>query len=150
MMGNGFAQYRPRDGGLPYAPLRDLVNTFAQIARRACYLLDPAARDEQFKRFLESNQVSDEDLSKSAECLARYINFCSTPDIKEPIEAINKSGFNELSESAQIAILSRVGQVLMAMYYICSRDAFQPQEKPLGYDQLVSELAEISTLIKGK
>jgi hypothetical protein len=145
----GFAQIRPREGGCPYAPFRDLINCFPQIARRAAYLLAPEAREPWFEEYLKSAGVTDDELSEAAKCVALYINHTCDPTIGDPLEVLALSGFNKLSVAAQLAILARVGQVTMAMFFACARDALRPNEKPTGLDQLIADSGKIAAAIKG-
>jgi hypothetical protein len=147
MMDQGFAQIRPQGGGMPYAPLRDLVNIFPQLARRSAYLLAREEREESFNYVLEQLHVDEQQLVEAAKALALYINNSTNPDIANPLEALDKSGFNLLNSGAQTAILARLGQTLMAMFFVCVRDAMRPNAQPLGLDQFISEITHISKLI---
>lgn len=140
-------QIRPQGGGPPYAPARDLVNSFAQIARRACYLLAPDEHESDFKHFVESQNVSLEDLSESAKVVAQFINATMQSNTKDPLDALTKAGFDKLSSQAKMALLVRIGQVTMSMFYACVRDSHKPNELPAGADQLMNEAEEIRKLI---
>lgn len=132
-------QMRPPGGdGPPYAPNRDLVNCFSQIARRAAYCLTNGYREPWFDAFLQATGVTDDDLCAAAIATAQYINQCRRPELPSPVEVLDASGFASLAPPAQLAMLAKIGQVTMAMYYATSRDALRLDEKPMGLDSLLA------------
>jgi hypothetical protein len=139
-------QMRPPGGnGPPYAPYRDLVNCFPQIARRAVYCLENDYREPWFDEFLKTTGVTDDDLCAAAVAAAQYINKCRSPELPSPVEVLEASGFSTLPPPAQLAVLAKIGQVTMAMYYAVSRDALRSDEKPVGLDALLAKADEIQS-----
>lgn len=140
-------QMRPSGGGLPYAPNRDLVNSFPQIARRALYCLTDEYLESWFKDYLKNNNIGNEDLCAAAVATAQYINQCRQPELGDPVEVLNSSGFAGLTPPVQLAILAKIGQVTMAMYYATSRDALRVDEKPMGLDSLLAEAERLQSAL---
>lgn len=143
-------QIRPPGGGPAYAPYRDLVNCFTQIARRAAYCLEKDYREPWFDEFLKSTGVTDDDLCAAAVAVAQYINKCRLPELPSPVEVLEASGFSTLPSPAQLAILAKIGQVTMAMYYAVSRDALRADEKPLGLDSLLAEADKLQSELNSR
>ena len=140
-------QVRPQGGGTPYAPFRDLVNAFPQIARRAAYCLAKEFQEQWFATHLRETGVTEDQLGQAAVSVARYINECRKPDLASPTQVLDAAGFSALPVPAQMAILAKIGQVTMAMYYACSRDALRIDEKPYGLDKLLQLAEEVESAL---
>lgn len=136
-------QMRPAGGGLPYAPFRDLVNCFPSLAKKAAHCLAEDAIEPWFKDYLDSNNVTNNDLCDAAKALAMYINGCRQPELASPVDVLNASEFTNLKPAAQLAILTKVGQVVMAMFYAVSRDALRSDEKPFAMDALLKYVDQV-------
>ncbi len=136
-------QMRPQGGGLPYAPYRDIVNCMPSLARRAAYCLADEYREPWFDEYLKATGTNDEQLGEAAVALAQFINLCRQPELDAPDKVLAKSKFADLPPAAQLAILAKVGQVTLAMFYGSSRDALRVDEKPLALDALLETAEQV-------
>ncbi len=141
-------QARPQGGGLPYAPHRDLVNCFPAIARQAAYCLDAEYREPWLQSVFDHFGVTERELAEAVRATAGYINQCRVPEMATIDETVKASGLLELNPIAQLAMLAKIGQVVMATYYGTSRDALRVDEKPLHLDALLETASEICSKLQ--
>lgn len=132
---------------MPYAPYRDIVNCFPSLARQAAYNMADKNSERWYERLLEkmidvSNQ--DEELADAAVFLANFINKCREPELDSIGKLLETADYDNLTPGATTAMLARLGQVTLAMYYAASRDALRIDEKPLHLDALLKTVEEVS------
>jgi hypothetical protein len=114
------------------------VNCFPQIVRRALYCFGEEDKEAWIVDYLKENNIREEDLGKAAVAAAKYLNNCQITELDDPVKVLESTGWNDLPHRAQLAVLARIGQIAMAMYFASSRDALRTDEKALGIDDLLA------------
>ncbi len=119
--------------GRHYNPDRDLAYCSAHLVNRAMLGLDPEKQEPWVANYLKSQNLTNEDLVKAAEALAKYMNnTILDPEYKEPLDALTAAGFFDLPEAVQTITLAKIGQVYMSLFFTAIRDVTRDpyEEKP--------------------
>ncbi len=142
-------QIRPREGGLPYAPDRDLANILTSMAARAAHLMDDES-EPWFAMLLESTQTSKSDLVEAAKRAALYFSGCPRADIDTVDQLLADTGLVESYYGALTAFLARLGQVVLATYFPMVRESIRIDETPARLDELLLAVKEFANACKAE
>ena len=141
-------QHRPMNGGLPYAPFRDIVNCFPALAKKAVLCLEEDAREPWFRELFEHFNVTDEELEASVISLATFIGESTKIENDDISKVIEKSKITELPASVIMLLLSRIGQTTLAMFYATARDALRSDESLHKLEELLETVNEVCSNLK--
>lgn len=122
-------QMRPRGGGDPYAPDRDIANVFPSIARQAAYYLDGTNWEPWLKDYLTATGTSIQDLGMAVEPFARFIGLTTDPDIPDVVTCLEMSGWFEAPAPARLAYMVVLAQLMTGFYFSAVRDSRRPHER---------------------
>lgn len=144
-------QMRPYGGtGRAYSPNRDVAWVFAQATQLALDSMAETDWEDWYGDYLRHCQMTEEDLGKVAECMG---NFCKTTieevELKTPFEVLEKSGFFDAPYPAQLAVMAKLGQVFMGIYFAGVRDAMRTDDAtPIEVEELCKAGKDIAERFK--
>lgn len=140
-------QMRPREGGISYAPYRDLSHNYPGIVKLALRMLAETEWTVLIGDYLRANNVKEEDFVPVAEAVADYVLNCLKKDVKSPYEALEQAGFLKLPVAVQLAFMAKLGELFTSFFYSCTREAHALNEVQLGLDELMKEAKETGELL---
>lgn len=126
-----------------YSPDRDLAHCSVHLLHNACQGLDPTNQEPWIKDYLKANNVTDEDLGKAADVLAKYFNKAMLdPKNDQPFDALKAAGFFELPQAVQTIVCAKVGQTFMCAIFPSVRDVTASPDNPPFSVLTLAEAAE--------
>ncbi len=105
-----------------YAPERDVVNLFPQLARTAFDQLAETDWKPWFADYFRYAGLTEEELGKAAVALARFFKEAVDPDVADPRTALERAGWFELNPAAHVAVFMKLGQALTMAFWTGVRD----------------------------
>lgn len=132
-----------------YAPNRDLAYNFPGVVEACLDHLSQADWDTWFGGFLQQAGVSQEDLAVTAKSLGDgFVNFADD-NIKSAYEALDAAKFFDGHPAAQLAICAKIGQAMIATYFVAMRDVtLQGADAPVELKQLQESAANMLECLK--
>jgi hypothetical protein len=140
------AKLDPKDSRL-YNINRDIAHNFANVARFVAARLDDQ-RWPVVHRILADNEVDLDELGKACSSFCLFVrSACDHPD--ETMQgALDRSGWNDVREEAQMAYMALLGTVIAGYYFAGVRDATMGGQGPcLTMDDLREAGKEARRLI---
>lgn len=138
-------QMRPSSGGRAYSPTRDLAWNFPVLVKHALHQMGETDWEAWFGDYLRHTNTTEEDLGKVAKAMALAFNYMLETDIKTPGEALQKAGFFDTPAPAQMAVCSKIAQVMVGAYFAGVRDALsQNDNAPPEVTALVAAGEEVA------
>lgn len=140
-------QLRPKEGGQNapfYAPARDLAHCFPSLCRQAIYGLNDVSLEDWFKDYLSANKVTNDDLCKVAEAVAKGLGNYAEEQYATPMDALLAAGFYDTHPIAQAAFCIKLGQCFLGSYFTAVRDILHKDSPiPLEIKELVEVAAQL-------
>jgi hypothetical protein len=110
-----------------YNPERDLAYIHTWIVRTALDNLEPSRWQEWFAGIFRSANLTEEQLGQAAQAYGKYLQSILDQDVKVPLQAFEKAGWNEVAPAARAALLMKIGQVVTVFFFTALR-----QVTPMG------------------
>jgi hypothetical protein len=136
-------QIRPKEGGMPYAPSRDLANTFPQLIRHCAYTVGHPDWRWALGDFLESCGVPPDQiragLDLAAKSLYDYVKAATDPLATDSHVAADSAGLLALPQPVLFTILAALGAVTLSYGFCCMKEAHRPGEAVAGVAELLSD-----------
>lgn len=148
------AQFRPKGSTGPmYNPQRDLAYCYMPALEEAVKGLTVEAAPSWLKDIAVEAEVTEDTLASAVQTLLNaHELFITDLAIREPAEALEKSGFLYLPPAVRILLLYRLGEVLMGGFFVAIRDVTRYGELPpdeVGLERGVAAGRVISEALAG-
>lgn len=140
----GFLQFRQANADEMYSPNGDIAHNFIDLVRHCAYGLEPTAIGGLFKIAMEKFGCTYDDFSLAIKGLLYYVKEANNPEVATPHTAMEKSGFFDANQWAQLILMAKLGQVVTCVYFTRTREANDPKmiRKPA---EILARDAEIAS-----
>jgi len=120
-----------------YAPERDLAHIGASLPRAAMAAMEEEWWEPWFKQYMTDQRLCYDDLPAAARCFGRAMT--QIIHAKDPVVALEESGFTKLPPAIQMIFYTRLGQCFLAAIWSGVKDIRRPESDPPAE---ISELLE--------
>jgi len=154
-MSRSISQIRPKgDPSAPvYAPQRDLANLFLPLLKEVFSGLDKEHWNPYFTSWFEREGLTENDIGRTVIVITNAVQlFIRDRTITSPADAFLASGLGETPDAVRYAVFSRLGEHLLAGFFVALRDVTpQGGESPLQSDmaQMIAAGRELSERLSG-
>ena len=146
-------QFRPKGSTGPmYNPQRDLAYCYMPALEEAVKGLTVEAAPSWLKDIAVEAEVTEDTLASAVQTLLNaHELFITDLAIREPAEALEKSGFLYLPPAVRILLLYRLGEVLMGGFFVAIRDVtrYGKLRRRVGLDEELLQAGVISEALAG-
>jgi hypothetical protein len=119
-------------------PGYNLRFVFPELVRQALLNLTQDRWEPWYKKYLESQNIREEQLIQAWACYGSYARAClqgldsslSGTAQASPLDALENSGFLGCPDPCKLVILAKVGQLLTATFWQVARDGSYAGEAP--------------------
>lgn len=135
-------QIRPQGGGNPYAPDRDIANILPSIIKQALDSLGTDGPDEALNDIINKYDITEEQMTAVAVSLAKFFVAIADSTVPNLKIALERSGFKDVNGPARAVLMSRIGQLIVGLFFECYRESRSFNEKLKTIDQLLETAVE--------
>ena len=135
-------------------PGRDIAHFWPQIVSLIPQGLALEVQEPWFRDYLVFKGVTEDQLFLACACFQDFLVLALEPDVKTPLEAIQRSGFLNCPVAAQLVILGKLGQLATGAFWAGIRSASPANTKPASVERLAKSAARMKQILdaqwKGK
>jgi len=127
-----------------YNPSRDIAYCWPWIMRASLDRIASGTGEPWAVKLIDKYNISNEELTKVAKCLASFMASCNKPDESpsNPKDTIAASGFFDCSEEARLLVLAAMGETMLAAFFLAIRDVLVEDEPSPLNDKRFGELVQ--------
>ena len=105
-----------------YCPDRDLAHAWPSLVRAAADGLAETRWQDWFADYFHSVGLTEEQIGEALSVYVKAIAKFADPNIANPRQALEESGWFQLSHAAQMALFLKLGQVATLAFFTAVRD----------------------------
>jgi hypothetical protein len=131
-----------------YNPSRDVAYCWPWIMRSAMDRIATGSGETWAINFISKNNISNEELVKTAKCLATFMTMCNKPDEcpNNAKDAAQSCGLFDCSDDARTLVYAAMGETMLAAFFLGIRDVLVEDEpSPLNdkkFEQLLMKAVD--------
>ncbi len=116
-------QIRPKGGGDPYSPQRDLAYCYPAAMKEALRALDQENWTDEVQGLFWGLRVTEEEVSLAVKALTdAHLAFIMDPQVKHADDALRNAGWYEARPEVRYFIYGRLGEVMLGGFFLAIRD----------------------------
>ena len=135
-----------------YSPDRDLAHNFGSIFQHVCHLLqEKHGYWKPIQEYIKAKQVDGEQLAKGLKALQTFITTAAQYPSETIADVAKRSGWDEVTGPAQMAIMAVLGGVMCGAYFSCVRDATLGSLDPVdNQGDMINACDKAAAILSGK
>lgn len=116
-------QVRPKGGGDPYSPQRDLAYCYPPAMKEALRALDQENWTKEVQGLFWGLRVTEGEVSLAVKALTdAHVAFITDPEVKYAADALRNAGWYDQRPEVRYFIYGRLGEVMLGGFFLAIRD----------------------------